>query len=119
MNEQQDTFRAGSHDQGQHDRRQDEHMGGLFAMNPMMGAWAGLWQRYIETSMRMMSIWMSLPSDMMASSRSGQPEERMRDSMRAYENAVAQSGSLASDMMSTTAAMGKEAGKSVKNRMAS
>jgi len=90
---------------------------GMFAFNPMMGVWVGLWQRYMDNTMRMMSIWMNLPAEIMQTSRNSDAEDRMRDSMRAYENAMNDSQSVARDTMAATADAGKEAGNKVRSRI--
>ena len=98
-----------------HDARQDAHSSDHFSQNPIFGIWAGFWQRYYENSMRMMSIWINLPGEIMATNKaSHSPEDRMQGSVKAYENAVNESQQVTKD--TTNAAF--EAGNKTKSRMA-
>lgn len=87
----------------------------FYSINPMFGIWAGFWQRYYDNSMRIASIWMNLPAEIMATNKPDRAmEDRSHDTMRAYGQAVDETQRVMKD----TADAALDAGTKAKARVA-
>ncbi|MBY0613083.1 MAG: hypothetical protein K2P80_12955 [Beijerinckiaceae bacterium] len=84
------------------------------AMTPVITLWQSFWQRYVDNSTKMMSIWMTLPFEMMASVRSETPvSQAYEQASDTYGSALRETTALSQD----TAAAAVQAVSKTKDRV--